>query len=507
MARIAVGGFQHETNTFAPSKADYAAFEDGGGWPELTFGDSIAPRLAGANIPAAGAIDALHRLGHRTVGLAWGAASPSAHVTRDAFERIAGDIVARLAAAGPVDGVYLDLHGAMVTEHLHDGEGELLARVRRLVGPRVPVIASLDLHANVSQAMVSESDGLVAYCTYPHVDMAATGERAAQLLDRALASGAPLSKAMRTLDFLTGLPSQSTFLEPARSLYALLGRLEREHDTTLSFTPGFPMADIPDCGMAVFGVGHDEARMQVAVAALAQAVADAEPQFRMELFEPAAAVARAMQRGTPGLPVVLADTQDNPGAGGNGDTTGLLAALLAQRAQDAVLGLLIDPASAKQAHAVGPGRVSAFRLGEISGVPGHRPLEGEFTVESLADGRFVCTGPMFHGFRMDLGPMAVLRQGGVRVVLASRKCQAADQAMFRHVGIEPVRSRVLALKSSVHFRADFEPLAKEVLVVVAPGPAKADPTAFPWTRLRPGLRLAPLGPAFRPAAGSPRLGT
>jgi microcystin degradation protein MlrC len=131
-------------------------------------------------------------------------------------------------------------------------------------------------------------------------------------------------------------------------------------------------------------------------------------------------------------------------------------------------------------------------------VPGHVPLADEFTVERIADGRFTCTGPMFRGFRMDLGPMAVLSKDGVRVVLASRKCQAADQEMFRHVGIEPRAQRIVALKSSVHFRADFEPIASEVLIVIAPGPAKADPAAFPWTRLRRGLRLRPLGPAFAP---------
>ncbi|MEP6943975.1 MAG: M81 family metallopeptidase, partial [Betaproteobacteria bacterium] len=343
MGVIAVGGFQHETNTFAPTRAGYAAFEDGGGWPPLTFGDDIAPRLAGANIPGAGAIQALHALGHRTMGLVWGAASPSAQVTRDAFERIAGELVARLSALSGVDGVYLDLHGAMVTEHFDDGEGELLQRVRRAVGPRVPVIASLDLHANVTRAMMQHCDGLVAYRTYPHVDMAAAGERAAQLLDATMAAGHAPSKSLRTLDFLTGLPSQCTLIEPARGLYTMLERLEREHRCVLSFMPGFPMADFPECGMAVTGYGEDEARVQTATAALANAIADAEGEFSMELFEPDAAVARAMQRGEPGAPVVLADTQDNPGAGGNGDTTGLLAALLARRAAQSVLGLLIDP--------------------------------------------------------------------------------------------------------------------------------------------------------------------
>jgi len=494
MSRIAIGGFQHETNTFAPSKADYASFEHGGGWPPLTMGEEIAPRLAGANIPAAGAIGALHAMGHRTVGLVWGAASPSAHVTRDAFERIVNDMLTRLSAAGAVDGVYLDLHGAMVTEHLDDGEGELLARIRRVVGPRVPVVASLDLHANVTRAMIERCDGLVAYRTYPHVDMAATGERAARLLDRALESGRAPRKSFRALDFLTGLPSQCTMIEPGRSLYAMLERLEREHAVSLSFTPGFPMADFPECGMAAFGYGEDDERVESATASLANAIAESEGEFSMELFEPDAAVVRAMQRGEPGAPVVLADTQDNPGAGGNGDTTGLLSALLARHARDAVLGLLIDPPSAAKAHAIGAGHKAVFALGEISGTPGHAPLEGEFNIERIVEGQFTCTGPMFLGFRMDLGPMAVLEKDGVRVVLASRKCQAADQAMFRHVGIEPVRARILALKSSVHFRADFEPIAKEVLVVKSPGPALADPAEFKWTKLRKGVRLRPLGP-------------
>ena len=496
MSLIAVGGFQHETNTFAPSRAGYEAFQDGGGWPPLVAGEEIAPRLAGANIPAAGAIGTLHALGHRTAGLVWGAASPSAHVTRDAFERIVGDMLARLATLGRVDGVYLDLHGAMVTEHLDDGEGELLGRMRKLVGPKVPIVASLDLHANVTRAMFERADALVAYRTYPHIDMAATGDRAAHLLDRMLHEGRPPARSFRALDFLTGLPSQCTMIEPAKGLYGMLGRLEREHHCVLSFTPGFPMADFPECGMAVTGYGIDEARAQTATAALAHAIADAEGEFSMELFEPDAAVTRAMQRGEPGAPVVLADTQDNPGAGGNGDTTGLLAALLARRAPDSVLGLLVDPASAAKAQAIGVGRTAPFALGEISGVPGSVPYAGEFRVMQLGDGCFTCTGPMFRGFRMELGQMAVLEKDGVRVVLASKKCQAADQEMFRHVGIEPKQQRILALKSSVHFRADFESIAREVLVVAAPGPAKADPAMFSWSRLRPGLRLRPKGPAF-----------
>jgi len=499
MARIAIGGFQHETNTFAPSKADYAQFEAGGGWPGVKYGEPIFGALEGANIPAQGAVQALRAAGHSLVGTAWAAASPSAHVTREAFERILGEMVARLKALLPVEGVYLDLHGAMVSEDYEDGEGEILRRVREVIGARVPLVASLDLHGNVTRAMVAQADALVGYRTYPHVDMADTGARAARLLDTMLQTGTRPAQAYAALDFLTGLPSQCSFIEPCRGIYAMLERLEHSSAAMLSFMPGFPMADFEECGMTVFGYGADAAKVSAAVEQLRGAVADAEKDFALELHSPDEAVQRARARGEPGKPVVIADTQDNPGAGGNGDTTGMLAALVRQRATEATLGMLIDPESARRAHEAGQGATLAFALGGRSRIPGDAPFSGEFTVERLGDGQFTCTGPMFKGFRMTLGPMALLRSKaapGVRVVLASRKCQAADKEMFRHLGVEPARERMMVLKSSVHFRADFEPIAREVLVARSPGPALADPAQFPWKKLRKGLRLRPLGPAF-----------
>ncbi len=499
MPRIALGGFQHETNTFAPATADYATFEAGGAWPGLRYGDEIFPALEGANIPAAGALQALRALGYDVAGTAWAAASPSAHVTTDAFERIVGELLARLAAAGRVDGVCLDLHGAMVAEHFDDGEGEILRRVREAVGARVPVVASLDLHANCSRAMFERADALVAYRTYPHVDMAEAGARAVRLLDRMLRTGERLARSDRRLDYLTALPAQCSLIEPGRGIYRALEEMENRHDVMLSFTPGFPMADVEDCGMTVFGYGGERREVESCVDRLHEIVAAAEKDYALELLEAPEAVRRARAQGAPGAPVILADTQDNPGAGGNGDTTGLLAALIEQNAKEAVLGLLVDAASARRAHEAGAGATLGFALGGRSGVPGDAPLAGEFTVERVNDGRFTCTGPMFRGFRMTLGPMALLRSRaapGVRVVLASRKVQAGDQEMFRHLGVEPRAQRILALKSSVHFRADFGPLAREVLLVKSPGPALADPAEFAWTRLRPGLRLRPLGPAY-----------
>ena len=175
MTRIAVGGFLHETNTFAPTKAVYEAFVHGGGWPPMREGAALLAKMRNINVGMAGFIPVAEKEGWELLPTVWCAASPSAHVTRDAYERIVKTIVDGIKAAGAIDGVYLDLHGAMVTEHLDDGEGELLARVREVIGSDIPLVVSLDLHANVTPLMIEHADALVAYRTYPHIDMADTG--------------------------------------------------------------------------------------------------------------------------------------------------------------------------------------------------------------------------------------------------------------------------------------------------------------------------------------------
>ncbi|MBM3538514.1 MAG: M81 family metallopeptidase [Alphaproteobacteria bacterium] len=496
MAVIAVAGFHHETNTFAPSKAAYEDFVGGGGWPPLTRGLAAISVVEGINLGLAGFVTAARTAGHRLLPLVWANATPSAHVTRDAYERIVGALIEELGQGERFDAIFIDLHGAMVTEHLDDGEGELLARLRRLVGPRIPIVASLDYHANVTPAMIALADGLVGYRTYPHVDMAETGRRAAALLNRILNEGRAPTKAFRQLSFLIPLTAQCTMIEPSVGLFRRLAELEVQQDTTLTFAGGFPAADIADCGPSVFGYGFDPERVGQAVDALASEIEEAEGAFQAEFLTPDDGVRRAMARSEPGgPPVVLADTQDNPGAGGNGDTVGVLEAMLRQKA-DGVVGLLIDPASAKRAHDAGRGAELDFALGAVSGVPGHVPCTGRFRVAQLGDGNFVGTGPFYSGARMRLGPMAALTRDKVTVVVASKKVQAADQEMFRCVGIEPARQRVMALKSSVHFRAHFQPIAREILVVAAPGPMPADPAVLPWTKLRRGVRLRPRGPEF-----------
>ncbi|MEX0810363.1 MAG: M81 family metallopeptidase [Dongiaceae bacterium] len=501
MARIAVAGFHHETNTFAPTRARYEDFVVADAWPGLTRGDALFDTVRSANLPVAGFIEAADGAGHNIVPLLWCAASPSAAVEEAAYERIVAEILDRLAHAGPVDAIFLDLHGAMVTTHLEDGEGELLRRLRGQVGDRLPIVVSLDFHANVTDAMVDHATALVGYRTYPHIDMAETGARAMSILAHVLGGGA-LHAAKRKLPFLIPLNWQCTLTEPTAGIFRGLAVQETAGNAivSLSFLPGFPPADIRECGPMVLAYATSVEAAEAAATQLEGSVTASEGKFAGRLYAPDEAVAEATRLAAAATkPVVIADTQDNPGAGANGDTVGMLEALVAADAQDAVFGLLCDPAAADAAHRIGAGHEADFALGALSGLRGHHPFEGRFFVEAIGDGQITGTGPFYRGSHMQLGRMACLRVGGVRVVVTSRKQQAADQAMFRHVGVDPTAQKILVLKSSVHFRADFEPIASHVLVAAAPGPNEADHRKLKYRRLRTGVRLTPAGPVHNAA--------
>jgi microcystin degradation protein MlrC len=498
---IFIAGFQHETNTFAPSKADWAAFEAGSGFPAYRRGASIIQAYRGRAIPIGGFIDRADENGWSLVGSVWAGANPSAHVTEDAFERIAGEILEDLQAAiaqAPVDAVYLDLHGAAVTEHLEDPEGELLARVRRVVGPNVPIVASLDLHANVTAGMLAQADALAAYRTYPHIDMAATGRLAARLLERRIARGSREPLAVRRLPFLLSLNVQCTMMAPADAVYDELLALDAKHGTVLSFAMGFPAADIAECGPVIWGYG-DQA--EAAVEALFARVDRPRSQWQLDLRDPDEAVREALALAADAdKPVVIGDTQDNPGAGGDGNTTGMLHALLRGEAGArfpgrVAIGVLADPRAAAQAHAAGEGARIEVLLGESVPTWGGQfsdpPVKATATVRKLSDGKVTMKGPMGMGGSVTLGPSACLDVDGVLVAVSTLKTQNLDREFFRFVGIEPEAAKVLVNKSSVHFRADYAPIASHILVAKAAGPMAVDPADLPWTRLPDSMALRP----------------
>jgi microcystin degradation protein MlrC len=459
----------------------------------------LIPALKGTSVPSAGAIAAAEASGVQLVPLTWCFANPAGPIEDEAFERIAALLVAGLARAldeGPLDGVYLDLHGAAVVVSHADAEGELLRRVRAVIGA-TPLTISLDPHANLTRRMVDLADAIAPFRTYPHVDMPDAGARAFNLLVERIRRGEPWARSFRQLDYWIAITSQCTLSEPMAPVMAERARLEAVHGAReLALCFGFPYADFADCGVAVAAYADDQSKADAAADALHGELVRREATFALDVVPAAAAVGEAIRLSNSARrPVVIADTQDNPGGGGHGDTTGLLAELIKQNAQGAVLAIINDAESAEACHRAGAGARIALSLGGKSdGVP----LPVEAVVEALGDGDFVYTGPMGKGNPANLGAMALIQVApGVRVVVTSRKCQAYDQAILRHLGVEPAACKILALKSSVHFRADFQPIAERVIVAVAPGPVVADSSSLPFRNLRPGVRLKPKASSAR----------
>lgn len=491
-SNIAIAGFQHETNTFSPDLATYAEFMKEDGWPGLTEKSDIIPRLKNMNLPMAGFIEAVsvnkNILLHPIV---WASAEPCGYVTQDAFDKIAAKICDGIAEIKSLDGIYLDLHGAMVTQNYQDGEGELLRRIRQLVGPSLPIVVSLDLHANISPAMVELSSAIAIFRNYPHLDMARSGARAYTLLQH-LSAGKPLQKTMHQLPFLVPLTSQCTDLEPCKSIYKNLEQLNNTDESLISldFALGFPAADTYDCGPCVVAYGTDQQTVDTAINTMTAIVLEQEAALSQTLFSADTAAKKATLNNS--QLVVIADAQDNPGAGATSNTTGVLRALLKHKAKQAYVAVLNDVEVTTQAHKQGLGARFRAELGGQNDVFNDQPLKCELEVCQLADGDFEFEGEMYHGITAHVGPMALLKvieEGSdVYVITGINRVQCLDLAIFKHLNVNPQTASVIAVKSSVHFRADFSPIANEILIVASPGHHPCELETVLYKHLRDGMR-------------------
>ncbi len=498
---ILIAGFQHETNTFAESQTDWAAFNKGATFLAATRGDSLRAKLNGVNLPAAGFLVAAQAAGHTCHLGFWAGATPSGLITRDAFERICDEIVADVHAHRNVDAIYLDLHGAAVSQGVDDCEGNLIARVRAVVGNDMPIIASLDLHANVSDRMLQQLDACVSYRRYPHTDMALTGELAWQMMRRRVKHGSREPMAFGRLPHLIPLASQTTWQNPAKGIYEQLAANDVDLGTVSNFCPGFPASDIAECAPTFWAYGT---RAALAVAAIEASLQPAK-QWQLHTMSPAQAVREATARASASnKAVVIADVQDNPGAGGDSCTTGLLHALINARAGErfagaVALGLLHDPESALAAHAAGIGAVVELHLGRsvrgFDGKPTEASVHGRFTVTALSNGATTLTGPMMTRADVSLGPCAALEIDGIRIAVASERKQMLDRGLFQFLGIEPATCKIIVVKSSNHYRADFTPLvadpAHDIINAKSHAAFACDPSDLPWTQLPSDLRTSP----------------
>jgi microcystin degradation protein MlrC len=502
MNTIFVAGFHHETNTFAPSPADWAAFNTGAGYPAYSRGEAMLARMAPTSQAVGGFLAEGAEHGWRFKPSVWAGAMPSNKVTREAFERICREIADDLGAGG-FDAIYLDLHGAAVAEGADDAEGELLARIRSIVGPQMPIVASLDLHANVTRRMLELATAMTAFRTYPHVDMRETGARAARMLARRLVPGA-LERARHAerVPFLLPLNAQCTLMQPSKSVISTIELLESQHDLELNFSMGFSAADFEECGPVLFGYGLDPNLVRDKVQALHHEVSVARRgDWLLDLHAPAAAVDKAISLAlSASAPVVIADTQDNPGAGGDSNTTGMLHALLEAEAGAKLgglvaIGLMFDPDAARAACAAGVGASLSLSIGRAvrtwSGEFTEAPVMASARVLAVSDGVVPMHGPMTAGATMQLGPSACVEVKGVRVLLTSAKAQMLDLDLYRFLGVEPAQMKLLVNKSSVHFRAAFGPIASTILVAKSPGPMAADPGDLPWRKLSSATATRP----------------
>lgn len=491
--RILIGGISHETNSFSSGRTELSKFLAENDFPGIKQGDELIAYHQGNNFGTSGFLAQMTGMGEILPAL-WmhgGAGAPVADAVVDYF---CNGLIEAFQTFGGIDAVYLDLHGAMVSESFDDAEGEILRRLREITGPGLPIVASMDYHGNLSSAMVDALDGLAAYRTYPHIDRQEAGVRAARQLIRIMHEGRPAHKCLRKGDYLIPLPFECTLTEPSKSLVSACEHLP-EGVSALEYVPGFPASDTAQTGPAILAMGHDANAVQQAASALLNRLAEAEQAFDVPVLSEREAIAQARRTSGTG-PVILADTQDNPGGGGAGDTTGLLHAMHAAGVANAALAIMIDPQAARAAHDAGTGARIRLALGGHHGPEGVIPLEAEYEVAALSDGRFRATGKVVGGRDINLGLSAVLRLGGIDIITASLPMQPYDPEVFAHLGRDPARYDLLALKSSVHFRADFAPLARDVLIVRSPGWHLIDLDRYPYRKLRDGLRFGPRGTAF-----------
>lgn len=486
--RVLIGQFMHETNTFSVQKTGSDAFAR----VLLHEGPAMLSALRGTNSETAGFLAVAEAEGWTVLPSVAAIATPAGPVTAEAWDRFGLGIARAAAAALPLDGVLLALHGAMVSELDDDAEGALLAAVREVVGRDVPIGITLDLHANVSDRMAELADAICPYRTYPHIDMAETGERCARLIGDAMAGRTRPRVAIARRDQAEGLDQGRTDAGPMLEALSRAAAAEaRPGILTTLVCVGFSSADIAFMGPSV-AVTYDS-RVDGAEAT-ARGVAEDLMDFCWETREhegnvyltpdDAASRAKAHEKGAT-RPLVIADYADNPGGGAYGDATELLRAMLDGGLGNACFGAMVDGAAAAALHAAGEGATVTVSVGgKVDRRFGGGPLSLTGVVERLTDGRFVCDGPMWRGIAKSFGPTGVLRVAGVRVLIVTNAMQITDRQQFLHAGIDPAAMATVALKSMQHFRAAYQPLADEVLVCDTGALCSPDVRARPFKKLR-----------------------
>jgi microcystin degradation protein MlrC len=489
--RVAAAQLSHETNVFSAVPTDLAAFEASG----MRFGTDILASDRGTNSAFGGFIPGAERNGFELLPIISVWATPSGMVTKESIGFTLDALIAGLQSAiedGPLAGVLLALHGAMVTEVDEDGDAYILERVRDTVGQGVPIVSTLDLHANISQRMVDAADLLIGYDTYPHVDIAERAGEVCDQLARLIRGEIRPTPCLIKPPMLPTSQNMPTNREPMRSLIAQAHEYECDpHVLNVTVAGGFPPSDGADAGFSVLVTTNDDPAPAKRLATdLAKLAWETREGFLggVTSFEEAA---QAIRDADPiGKPIVLVDIGDNPWTGGPGDSAELVRFLIQEGVSGTAVALVCDPETVQQAINAGIGAEIDVNLGGKTDRLHGDPLHVLAKVKVISDGRFVNDGPMMAGVPVDLGPTVVLTcapdspSGGVDVLVCSRAETIIDLNAFRSHGIEPTTLRVIGLKGKGHFRAAFEPIASQVILVEGPGITGSDLSRLPFKSIR-----------------------
>ncbi len=489
--KVLTAEFLHESNTFNMHKTGLSSFE---ARIFLIGEDAIAARGQAANTGLAGCLECVGEFGWDMSHTISTVAEPSGPVTSDAFDLIAGLIVDGAREARP-DGVLMALHGAMVTEFCEDGEGELLERLRAVIGPDVPVAVSLDLHANVTMKMCDLAQIIVSYKTYPHIDMREAAAHAGRILQRAM-SGDIAPRTIRAhRPMLCEANGGRTDVGPMVERIARARAYEAEPDVfAVSINAGFEGSDIAEVGPTVLVTCQGD---ETAHRAFAEEIADDIWNRRTEVLntyyivEEAADIA-ATYAGSGG-PLIIADCADNPGGGGYGDSTTLLDAMLKKRLSNTCFGPMVDPEAARKLHEHREGDTVTIAIGGKTDPRfGGGPLTLTGHIQRLSDGVCIGDGPMMGGLELKFGPTAVLRVDDIEIVVVCEPAQMWDLQQLKAVGNVPEERAVVGLKSMQHFRAAFEPIARKVIVCDSGALCTVDLAKLPYQNVpRPIYPLDP----------------
>ena len=464
MPRVLTARFMHETNTFSRVPTDMAMFRQ----RDFHMENEIPVAFRGTRSAFGATFEAADRFGWTLVHPVSANPNPSGTVTDNAFEAVTGMILGAVDAKGPIDGALLHLHGAMVSDSYEDAEGEFLARLRRRLGLEVPVVVTLDLHANVTQQMAHNANALIAYRTYPHIDQYERAWQGAALLERAMRGEIRPLTVIARRPMLYGLDHGRTEQGPMAELIGRGEALEKSGEAlVVSICAGFSRANIHDVGPSVTVTVDGNMPRGQAIAEEFMDHAWATRDFTtVKLLSVAEAVALARQ-GAPGdQPLVVADYTDNPGGGGYGDATAFLKGLVEAGVDSIAFHAICDPETVQQGVKAGIGAKTTLTLGgKTDPAMGGGPLALHGEVVCLTTGRFIAYGPMGGGVERNYGPSMVFRVGGIDIIVITNNGQATDLAQFTSLGVDPTRYRTVAIKSMQHFRAAFGPIAREVVLV------------------------------------------